>query len=136
MKKLKITVKGVTYDVEVEVVEDDDDGGVSYGFPTAPIGPTPTTQTPAFSPVEQSPVKQSPVGQGGSKKEVISPLAGTIIEVRVSSGSQVKDNETLLVIEAMKMNTNINSPVSGTVKEVKVQVDNTVQQGQVLVTFE
>ena len=51
-------------------------------------------------------------------------------------GDAVKRNDVLMVIEAMKMNSNVASPSGGKVRSVEVAVGDTVQQGQVLVTFE
>jgi biotin carboxyl carrier protein len=137
LKKLRVTVNGVSYDVEVEILEDDDEGGSTYGFP--PATGVPRTAPPrgggAVAPQvapSSGPSQQRP----GSAKELTSPIAGVIAEVKVSVGDQVKENDALIIIEAMKMHTNISSPVAGKVQEVKVKPGDAVQQGQVLLTFE
>jgi len=106
--KLRITVQGVRYDVEVEVLDGADGGEVQ----------------PAPSPAA-----------GGGGGEVPSPIAGTVFDVRVKPGDVVKVNDTLLVLEAMKMESNIASPQAGTVGEVCVKVGDSVTHGQVLVRF-
>lgn len=133
MKKLRVTVNGVTYDVEVEVLEDDDDMAHSGpSFPPSAPHPSPlVSPTPAVSP-RQSSRKSS----GSEGNELTSPIAGVIEAVNVSVGSVVKENDPLIVIEAMKMHTNISSPVSGKVKEILVKPGDAVLQGQVLLTFE
>lgn len=138
MKKLRVTVNGVNYDVEVEVLEDDEEGGIPYGFPPA-TGVSPNTQrksTPPAAPSRASiPSPKVDVSSAGSNM-VTSPIAGVVAEVKTSVGASVKENDLLIIIEAMKMHTNISSPAAGTVKEIKVQAGDAVQQGQVLVTFE
>ncbi|MDV7145684.1 biotin/lipoyl-containing protein, partial [Tropicimonas sp. TH_r6] len=63
------------------------------------------------------------------------PLAGTVVSVDVSVGQKVSQGDTLLVLEAMKMNTNIGAPSDGTVTAVNVAAGATVTEGQVLVTL-
>jgi biotin carboxyl carrier protein len=139
VKKLRITVNGVSYDVEVEVLEDDDEVGSAYGYgltampmpPMAsPAGVAAPVTTPAVKPVSPPPAA------GGPTNELTSPIAGVVHKVNVAVGDMVKENQPVVVIEAMKMNTNISSPVAGKVKEIKVNPGDAVQQGQVLVIFE
>lgn len=143
MKKLRVTVNGVSYDVEVEILEDDEEGGAPYGFPQS----TGVAPRPSAPPAAQPRAASSPAPAGGgapktaptsgaSEKDVTSPIAGVIAEVKVSVGDEVKENDVLLIIEAMKMHTNISSPSAGKVKEIKVKPGDAVQQGQVVVTFE
>lgn len=61
-----------------------------------------------------------------------SPIAGSVIGVSVKVGDEVAVNDTLLVLEAMKMESNVVSPVAGTVREVCVAVGQSVQAGQLL----
>jgi pyruvate carboxylase len=63
-------------------------------------------------------------------------LPGVVKKVNVKPGDTVQANDTVIVIEAMKMETNISSPVGGTIKEIKVSLEQSVQQGEVLATFE
>ena len=134
MKKLRVKVNGISYDVEVEILEEDE-GALNYGFPM-PHPHLPPVHL--HNPVHDVPKQPSASSHhlSDDKKNVTCPIAGIIVDVKVAPGSQVKENETLLVIEAMKMNTNIGSPVSGKVKEVKVKAKDNVQQGQILVIFE
>jgi len=137
VKKLRITVNGVSYDVDVEVLEDDEDGA-SYGYHSTSIQvPRPSVSQPVAEPKRAStPTPSAPPSTSSGSNELVSPIAGIVNEIKVNVGSQVKENDILVVIEAMKMNTNINSPVSGKVKEIKVSTGDAVQQGQVLMTFE
>jgi biotin carboxyl carrier protein len=64
---------------------------------------------------------------------VNAPIAGTIIDIKVSVGDAVEVNQVLVVMEAMKMETNIASPVAGKVAAIKVAPREAVNAGQVLV---
>ena len=65
-----------------------------------------------------------------------SPVAGIVVRVNAQLGQQIQANDPLLVLEAMKMETNITSPVAGKVKAINANVGDGVQVGQVLVEFE
>jgi len=130
VKKLRVTVNGVSYEVEVEILEDDEESSQSHSV----VAPHVQAGSPAPSaPQARPPVAAAP--SAGNKKELTSPIAGVVTEIRVSAGTVVKENDLLVIIEAMKMNTNIASPVNGKVKEIKVKAGEAVQQGQVLLTF-
>lgn len=136
MKKLRVTVNGVSYEVEVELLEDDEEGGVPHGFP--PVAAVPQRNVAPAGGSHVHPQTPKPVinPSSGGNKEVTSPIAGVVTDIKVSVGTRVKENDLLIIIEAMKMHTNISSPTSGKIKEIKVKTGDAVQQGQVLVTFE
>lgn len=139
MKKMRVTVNGVSYDVEVEMLEDDEQPGLSYGYGAtalhAPPMPLPVGAAGghAASPGPAAPPRPS-MRNGGGVLE--SPIAGIVVEVKVQPGARVEMNQPLLVIEAMKMNTNVSSPTTGSVSQVLVKAGDHVVQGQPLVTFE
>lgn len=136
VKKLRITVQGVAYEVDVEVLEDDDQPGYG-GVPSVPNVQRPASPAPAPAPAAAP--APAPSGGGGASegdKVLTSPIAGILVEIKPKVGDMVKENDTVAVIEAMKMNTNVNSPVGGKVKEVRGTPGEPVQQGQVLLTFE
>lgn len=136
MKKLRITVNGTSYEVDVEVLEDDESSLPSYGY-AASSAPQVTPRAPssnnAPNPQAAPPAAPSSAADGNV---LTSPIAGIIVEIKVRPGSDVKENDPVIVIEAMKMNTNISSPVSGKVKTVEIAAGDSVKQGQVLLTFE
>lgn len=142
MKKLRVTLNGVSYDVEVEILEDDEEGGAGYGYALSAVPPLPQVAAPMMAPgagVAPTPAPQpaapaAPSGGGGN--ELLSPLAGVVHKINVSVGDAVKENQAVVVIEAMKMNTNINAPVTGKVKDILVKAGDPVQQGQLLMVFE
>ncbi len=130
MKRMRITVNGVTYEVEVEVLDEDE--GVNDGFslpsnlrPRAPE-PASTTGTPPASPAADT----------ATDKVLTSPVSGIIVEIKVTPGAVVKENDPVVIVEAMKMNTTVSSPMAGRVRAIEARVGEAVRQGQVLLTFE
>ena len=119
--KLQLTVNGSVYDVEVEVEDEPlpTPGSVMVGTGSAyTITPT-ATRAPATS-----------------ATSLISPVAGTVVNVLVDAGAEVKSGDTLLVLEAMKMETEVTAPKDGKVKSVDVIVGEAVQGGQVLIEWD
>ena len=133
--KLKITVHGVAYEVDVEVLDAGD------GFPAGDSGlpvPPPGRRVQAAAARTGAIAAPPPVGPAPAPPgagAVAAPVAGTVVEVRCKAGDAVAHNDVLVVIEAMKMNTNIAAPVAGRVAEVAVAVGDNVREGQVLVSL-
>ena len=67
--------------------------------------------------------------------EIVAPLAGNVFTVNVSVGQKINEGDTVLVLEAMKMETNIRAGDSGTVSEIKVESGDAVKVGDVLLTL-
>ena len=135
--KLNITVDSKTYEVDVEVQEDDH-GRALGGY----IPPHPAT-----SPVVMPSVPTSAHGNGNGKargpesdadpaKVCRSPIAGIVIKIQAQVGQQLQSDDLLLVLEAMKMETNVTAPNGGKVKDIYVRPGDGVQVNQVLVEFE
>jgi methylmalonyl-CoA carboxyltransferase small subunit len=129
--KLKITVDGKLYEVDVEVFEPEQ----------APIGyyaPSGHARVPAAAPVA-APLPAA--GKAGApvadeSKVCRSPFSGTVSKVSAQPGQTIQVNDVLLVLEAMKMETVITAPIAGKVAKINFNVGDAVQQGQVLVEFE
>lgn len=126
--KLKITVDGKLYEVDVEVSEPE---RAKPGF-VPPIGQVRVPAAPAAPAAPSAAVE--PVGD--ESKVCRSPFAGTVSRVEAKVGAQIQPNEVLVVIEAMKMETSITAPAAGKVAKVNVAPGDAVKQGQVLVVFE
>lgn len=77
--------------------------------------------------------KERPVWQKPEPGEVLSDLPGTIIEVKVKKGQQVKAGQLLLIHEAMKMYNRIVAPVGGTVADVNVEVGDKIGKNYLMV---
>jgi biotin carboxyl carrier protein len=130
--KLRISIDGKNYEVDVEVAEDErvqsGRAGIPYYAPPRPAGaPSPVAQPAAAA-------AAPPAGASVSDDKVCrSPLAGIVVAVNTQPGQQIQANDTLLVLEAMKMENNIDSDKEGRVTEVKVHKGDNVLEGDVLV---
>lgn len=69
-------------------------------------------------------------------EEVKAPLAGNVWIVSVNVGDQVEEDDEVLILEAMKMESPVYSPVDGTVKEIKVKKGDAVEEDDVLMVIE
>ena len=69
-------------------------------------------------------------------EEVLAPMPGNIFEILVKVGDEVKEDDELLILEAMKMENPICASVDGTVKEIKVKEKDVVEADQLLVIIE
>ncbi|CEP68622.1 Single hybrid motif [Moorella glycerini] len=121
-RHFQVTVNGETFSVEVEEV-----GGTVEHL-------RPAVKPPAkkASPVHQAGLSpRAPLPQ--DNRTVTSPLPGTVVEVRVKPGQKVTAGQVLLIIEAMKMENEIQAPAGGVVQEVMVQTGTNVASGQPLV---
>ncbi|MFN0170542.1 MAG: acetyl-CoA carboxylase biotin carboxyl carrier protein subunit [Bryobacteraceae bacterium] len=123
--KLKITVDGAEYDVDVEVVEDDP--------PARPVYHAQSVSLPAPAPVASG-VHAAPHSR--EDKVCRSPIVGTVVRINTQPGQQLQVNDPMMVLEAMKMETNITAPVAGRIRAINVNPGENVQMGQVLVEFE
>ena len=110
MEKYRVKVNDKVYEVEIEKVDGD-----------AVVETTPS-----------APVSQAPAA-GGS--ELKSPIQGAVLSVAVKVGDTVTKGQTLLVVEAMKLENEIVSDQDGVISEVLISEGQTVNSGQVLVKF-
>lgn len=91
---------------------------------------------PAAAPAAPAAAPAAPVAAAaGSGSPVKAPLPGTITELKVQVGQQVNVGDTLLVLEAMKMQNNIESEYSGKVTSIVVKQGDTVMEGGLLMTI-
>lgn len=70
------------------------------------------------------------------QKDIRAGMPGKIIQIFVKPGDQIKSNQPLLIMEAMKMENEIRAVAPAIVKEIKVQQGDSVESGQVLITFD
>lgn len=133
MKMLKITLQGKMYEVGVEVID-----GVAPAAcaPAAPVyaAPAPAVVVappPAPVPVAAAPAP-APVAASGSHP-VISPMPGLVFKIGVTIGQQVTQDQELLVLEAMKMESPVYAPCAGTVASILVKQGDAVSEGQALI---
>ena len=122
MKNYRITVNGKTYDITVE------ETGASA--PAAPVAaaPAPAAKAaPAAAPA-------APAAPAGAEK-VTSPMPGTVLAVKVAVGQSVKKGETVVLLEAMKMENEIPAPRDGVVASISVNKGSSVQAGDLLISL-
>ena len=118
MKNYTITVNGTAYQVTVE------EGFAGAAAPAAAPAPAPAA-APAPAPAA------APAGA----TTVEAPMPGKILNIKVSAGQAVKFGETVIVMEAMKMETEIVAPADGTVAQILVKAGDAVDTGAALVTL-
>lgn len=76
-----------------------------------------------------------PAAAAASGKPVVAPLPGTINEIKVKVGDKVNTGDTVVVLEAMKMQNNIDAETSGTITSINVNKGDAVMEGDTLVTI-
>lgn len=76
------------------------------------------------------------VGKTKVVNAIKAPMPGLILEINVSIGQEVKENDPLLILEAMKMENSFLSPRDGIIKSIAVEKGNAVEKGQLLIEFE
>ena len=142
--KLRVTVQGKTYEVDVEVLESNGGSAVQQAPAPAPAAPAPAQQPAAPQPAP-APSHPAPAQDKSSQPEATAaagdnvfpaPLAGTVRTIHVKPGDTVEANQEMMVVEAMKMETNVSAPGAGKIKSVLVNVGDAVSAGQPLVEFE
>ncbi len=124
--KLKVTVDGKVYEVDVEVAPE-----------PAPTLPTFLAQSGAAV-VAASPPTSAPAAADAAVDEdkvCRSPVAGIAVKSNVRPGQTILPGDLLFVLEPMKMETEITAPMGGKVAEVKLSVGDTVKSGQVVLTW-
>jgi len=147
MSKYQYKVNGIDYNVEIEEIEGNIAKVTVNGKPfevelSQPVKAKPQPKkvkvvSPAStnSSTEKAPAIK-PKASVGAGNKVLAPLPGTITDVKVNVGDTVKTGDTVIVLEAMKMQNNIEADNDGTVTSVLVTRGDTVMEGAVLVTIE
>ena len=132
--KYKITLKGTTYEVEVEKGEAMilDEYEAKSPVPPAPVAAAPVAV--AAAPVAAAPAAAAPAAVTAGTP-VTSPLPGNIFAIKVKEGDAVKAGDVLIVIEAMKMENEVCAPSDGVVKQIAVSKGAMVATGDTLVVI-
>jgi biotin carboxyl carrier protein len=116
MRKFNIKVNGQAYEVEVEEV--------AGGFAPAPVVPVAAAPAPVVAPVaapapEKAEAKAAPapahVAAPAGGTQLKAPMPGTVIDFKATNGAAVKKGQTVLILEAMKMENEIVAPVDGVI---------------------
>ena len=128
--KLRITLDERTFEVDVEVAQED-----HANLPPAyPVGTARLSGSAAAAPAAAQGTGNAPVAD--ESKACRSPVSGVVVKVIAAAGDKINAGDSILVLEAMKMETNITAPQSGVIASIKVAQGARVQTGDVLVEFE
>ena len=100
--------------------------------PKPVVRPVVKPAAPAAKPAAQPAAQPAPAA-GGSGRGVKSPLPGVILDVKVKVGDAVKKGQTVVILEAMKMENNINADQDGTITAINVKQGDSVLEGTDLV---
>jgi pyruvate carboxylase subunit B len=143
LRTFNVFVDGDYFEVGIEDV-----GGSPVITSIAPVAPQPASVAPRPVTVPPPPKAAAAPAPGSQpappQKAAVTPAAGTAIEApmpgmiirfEVDEGASVKEDDVVLILEAMKMENSITSPVSGTVKQIGFKAGDTVQKGDVLVVI-
>lgn len=158
MAKYQYTVKGVDYEVEIQDIEGNIANVTVNGIPfevemkqpvkagkqkvklsgeqkeSAPTATPTATATPAATTTAAAQPAAQPAA-AASGKPVVAPLPGTINEIKVKVGDKVNAGDTVVILEAMKMQNNIEAETSGTITSINVNKGDAVMEGDTLVTI-
>ncbi len=129
--KAKVEVNGIPFEVEMHgssLVEEDLPTMSTEGAPAPAAAPA----APAAAPAAAAPAAKSGPGAGTPVK---APLPGVVTKILVAEGQTVKKGETVLVLEAMKMENNITAEADGAVTGICVAAGDSVMEGTTLLTI-
>lgn len=124
MKTYTITVNGNVYNVTVEE-------GTTAGAPAAAPAAAPKAAPKAPA---AAPKAAAPAGAAGAV-DVTASVPGKICKIEVSAGQAVKAGDTVIILEAMKMEIPVVAPQDGTIAGINVSVGDPVESGDVLATM-
>ena len=125
--KLSINIDGKQYEADIEVIEEER------------VEPVATARTPRTKPGTKGPAA-TPVAPEASSADTNSnvcksSIVGIVVKVLVSVGQSVKKGDPVIVLEAMKMESNVVSPFDGSISKIHVAPGDSVKKGQVLIEF-
>ncbi len=146
MKEYKYKINGNLYNVVIGDIEENiahvEVNGTHYTVemekkPKAAPAPKPVVRPaakPAAAPAAAAPAAKP--AAGGAKSGVKSPLPGVILDIKVNVGDEVKKGQTIIILEAMKMENSINADKDGKVAAINVSKGESVLEGTDLVIIE
>ena len=133
MKEYKYKINGNEYSVAIIDLEGDkaavEVNGVSYQVDILTEGYT----APAPQPIAPAAPAAEPAAPAGKGTAVQSPLPGVILDLKVAVGDQVKAGQTVAILEAMKMENNINAECDGVITAIKVAKGDNILEGSDIV---
>ena len=146
MKEYKYKINGNLYNVVIGDIEDNiahvEVNGTHYTVemekkPKAAPAPKPVARPVAKPAAAPAPAASAPASKpAAGKSGVKSPLPGVILDIKVKEGDQVKKGQTIIILEAMKMENSINADRDGKIASIKVSKGESVLEGTDLVIIE
>lgn len=149
MAKYQYTVKGVDYEVEIQDIEGNIANVTVNGIPfevemkqpvkagkqKVKLSGEQKESAPTATPTAATTTAAAQPAAAASGKPVVAPLPGTINEIKVKVGDKVNAGDTVVILEAMKMQNNIEAETSGTITSINVNKGDAVMEGDTLVTI-
>ena len=146
--KYEYKVKGVDYEVEIQDIEGNIANVTVNGIPfevemkqpvkaakqKVKLGTPAATPVASASPASAAPAEK-PAAPAASGKPVVAPLPGTINDIKVKVGDKVNAGDTVVILEAMKMQNNIEAESAGTIASINVNKGDAVMEGDTLVVI-
>ena len=140
MKTFKFIIKGQKYEIAVNESDDThlevDVNGTTYKVEVEGAATVKKTPKLVRKPVVKQPGEGKLQKSAGGGFKVKAPLPGNIIKINVKPGDTVIKGQTLMIMEAMKMENSIQAEKEGTIKELKIKEGDSVLQDDVLIEME
>ncbi len=142
MKKYQFTIHGNRYEVQIESLEDDiarvnvngTDYEVEIHEEKKKSSKTPRLVRPAAVPTaSDKPGRTAPPDAAKGTGKVVSPLPGSVLELKVKEGDSVDRGQVLMILEAMKMENEIRTDMAGVIRKLHVSQGDSVLEGALLV---
>ncbi len=128
--KAKVEVNGIPFEVEMQ-----GSSLVEEALPTVSTEAAAAPAAPAAAPTAELAAPAAAKSGPGAGAPVKAPLPGVVTKILVKEGQGVKKGETVLVLEAMKMENNITAEADGTVTGICVSAGDSVMEGTTLITI-
>ena len=151
MKQYKYTINGTQFDVTIDSINGSqakvEVNGIPFevtmhgsslveeDLPTVSTEGAAAPAAPPAAPAAEPAAAPAPKGAAGAGTPVKAPLPGVVTKVLVQNGQAVKKGETVLVLEAMKMENNINAECDGAITGICVAPGDSVKEGTTLLTI-
>ncbi|MDR2410435.1 MAG: biotin/lipoyl-binding protein [Bacteroidales bacterium] len=132
MKEYKFKISGKEYTVSVDKVEEHIVNVSVNGSVHRVELEEKIAEVPVARPVVQRPVAAATTVSTTNNKPLKSPLPGVILDIFVKAGDSVKQGQKVVLLEAMKMENNIDADKDGVIKEIKVSKGDSVNEGDTI----
>jgi len=135
--KLQISIDGKAYEVDVEILQEDKpQRNVGYVPPYAP--PVTLRGVITAEPAVQATAAPAAGTDGPVDENLVvrSPIAGVVVRIKAQPGQDLQNDDLIMVLEAMKMETNVTAAHPGKVKTIRVAEGEGVKVNQILMEFE